>query len=58
MTQGFWKVYKAKVLQTLGGESQDEDLQDEVESVSTRLLFLPQMLSTEMQPQGNGNPIK
>ncbi|XP_053122864.1 uncharacterized protein C1orf232 homolog [Hemicordylus capensis] len=29
MTQGFWKVYKAKVLQTLGGELQEEELQDE-----------------------------
>lgn len=30
MTQAFWKVYKAKVLQTLGGDQQEEDLQDEV----------------------------
>ncbi|XP_060131770.1 uncharacterized protein C1orf232 homolog [Zootoca vivipara] len=29
MTQGFWKVYKAKVLQTLGGELPDEEFQDE-----------------------------
>ncbi|XP_061453775.1 uncharacterized protein C1orf232 homolog [Rhineura floridana] len=29
MTQGFWKVYKAKVLQTLGGELPEEELQDE-----------------------------
>ncbi|XP_025022325.1 uncharacterized protein C1orf232 homolog [Python bivittatus] len=32
MTQGFWKVYKAKVLQALGGELQEEDLQDEREN--------------------------
>ncbi|KAJ7304310.1 hypothetical protein JRQ81_011856 [Phrynocephalus forsythii] len=32
MAQGFWKVYKAKVLQTLGGELQEDDLQDEKES--------------------------
>nr|XP_008118775.1 PREDICTED: testis development-related protein isoform X1 [Anolis carolinensis] len=32
MTQAFWKVYKAKVMQTLGGESQEEDLEDERES--------------------------
>ncbi|XP_048357190.1 uncharacterized protein C1orf232 homolog [Sphaerodactylus townsendi] len=29
MTQAFWKVYKAKVMQTLGGEPQEEDIQDE-----------------------------
>ncbi|XP_054854813.1 uncharacterized protein C1orf232 homolog [Eublepharis macularius] len=29
MSQALWKVYKAKVLQTLGGEPQEEDLQDE-----------------------------
>ncbi|KAH0631190.1 hypothetical protein JD844_005402 [Phrynosoma platyrhinos] len=32
MSQGFWKVYKAKVLQTLGGELQEDDLQDERET--------------------------
>ncbi|XP_044290682.1 uncharacterized protein C1orf232 homolog [Varanus komodoensis] len=32
MTQGFWKIYKAKVLQTLGGEAQEDDLQDEREN--------------------------
>ncbi|XP_020658890.3 uncharacterized protein C1orf232 homolog [Pogona vitticeps] len=32
MAQGFWKVYKAKVLQTLGGEPEEDDLQDERES--------------------------
>lgn len=40
MAQGFWKVYKAKVLQTLGGELQEDDLQDEVETVSTRPISL------------------
>ncbi|XP_077193790.1 uncharacterized protein C1orf232 homolog isoform X2 [Paroedura picta] len=29
MTQAFWKVYKTKVLQTLGGEPSEDDLQDE-----------------------------
>ncbi|XP_067318223.1 uncharacterized protein C1orf232-like [Anolis sagrei] len=32
MTQAFWKVYKAKVIQTLGVESQEEDLEDKIES--------------------------
>ena len=41
MAQGFWKVYKAKVLQTLGGEPEEDDLQDEVETVSTRPTSLP-----------------
>ncbi|KAJ6663457.1 hypothetical protein lerEdw1_009536 [Lerista edwardsae] len=48
MTQGFWKVYKAKVLQTLGGESQDEDLQDEMlnalaPSLAAGSYFYPQI---------------
>lgn len=30
MTQGFWRVYKAKVLQTLGGARADGVLQEEV----------------------------
>ncbi|XP_028594613.2 uncharacterized protein C1orf232 homolog isoform X2 [Podarcis muralis] len=36
MTQGFWKVYKAKVLQTLGGELPEEELQDEVQGVGVK----------------------
>ncbi|XP_026531825.1 uncharacterized protein C1orf232 homolog [Notechis scutatus] len=32
MTQGFWRVYKTKVMQALGGELQEEDLQDESEN--------------------------
>jgi len=31
MTQGFWRLYKAKVLQTLGGGRADGALQEEVE---------------------------
>ncbi|XP_060113463.1 uncharacterized protein C1orf232 homolog [Heteronotia binoei] len=38
MTQAFWKIYKTKVLQTLGGEPQEEDLQDEREN--------PEMMET------------
>lgn len=30
MTQGFWRLYKAKVLQTLGGARADGALQEEV----------------------------
>lgn len=30
MAQGFWRLYKAKVLQTLGGPRPDGALQDEV----------------------------
>ncbi|XP_062996261.1 uncharacterized protein C1orf232 homolog isoform X2 [Elgaria multicarinata webbii] len=36
MTQGFWKVYKTKVLQTLGGEPQEDDLQDEVQGAGAK----------------------
>lgn len=32
MAQGFWRLYKAKVLQTLGGPRPDGALQDEVGS--------------------------
>nr|XP_042700595.1 uncharacterized protein C1orf232 homolog [Chrysemys picta bellii] len=32
MTQGFWKVYKSKVLQTLGSEGQEEEFKDEGQS--------------------------
>uniref|UniRef100_A0A8D0B674 Chromosome 1 open reading frame 230 n=1 Tax=Salvator merianae TaxID=96440 RepID=A0A8D0B674_SALMN len=35
MTQNFWKVYKAKVLQTLGGELPEEELQEERENPET-----------------------
>lgn len=30
MSQGFWRLYKTKVLQTLGGAQADEVLQEEV----------------------------
>lgn len=33
MTQGFWRIYKAKVLQTLGGTRADGALQEEVGGV-------------------------
>ncbi|XP_077694282.1 uncharacterized protein C1orf232 homolog [Eretmochelys imbricata] len=32
MTQGFWKVYKSKVLQSLGREGQEGEFQDEGQS--------------------------
>lgn len=32
MNQAFWKTYKSKVLQTLGGES-EEDLAEEVSTI-------------------------
>lgn len=46
MTQAFWKVYKTKVLQTFGGELQEEEQPDEV-MVSVESPLLPQPLSKD-----------
>lgn len=41
MTQGFWRAYKTKVMQALGGELQEEDLQDEVEQSMIKPILFP-----------------
>ncbi|XP_075764902.1 uncharacterized protein C1orf232 homolog [Pelodiscus sinensis] len=52
MTQGLWKGYKAKVLQSLGAEGQEEQLQEEREN--------PELVETTDAPallEEGSNPI-
>ncbi|XP_032658719.1 uncharacterized protein C1orf232 homolog [Chelonoidis abingdonii] len=52
MTQGFWKVYKSKVLQSLGSEVQEEEFKDEGDN--------PELVETTDAPvlmEEGSNPI-